>query len=155
MPAVVHKGERILTAADNAQIAKQFGNIGNQELIAILPRLSTPIDKEISTAPEKLQEIKKSFDGYDLDAFIKRLPSFDVGTAYVPNDMVAKVHKGERILTAQENQDFSRTDNSNQSRTVNLTQHFHFTAPPSDRKSQSQLAYQVGMEGQRALNRNG
>lgn len=38
----------------------------------------------------------------DLIKFIG-LPSFDVGTDYVPRDMVAKVHKGERILTADQN----------------------------------------------------
>lgn len=32
-----------------------------------------------------------------------KLPSFDVGTDYVPHDMVAKVHKGERIIPADEN----------------------------------------------------
>jgi Lambda phage tail tape-measure protein (Tape_meas_lam_C) len=31
------------------------------------------------------------------------LPSFDVGTPYVPNDMVAKIHKGERIIPAHLN----------------------------------------------------
>jgi hypothetical protein len=31
------------------------------------------------------------------------LPSFDVGTAYVPRDMIAKVHQGERIIPAAQN----------------------------------------------------
>lgn len=31
------------------------------------------------------------------------LPSFDVGTPYVPRDMTANIHRGERILTSSEN----------------------------------------------------
>ncbi|HVY12230.1 MAG TPA: hypothetical protein VHB73_01540 [Alphaproteobacteria bacterium] len=31
------------------------------------------------------------------------LPSFDIGTPYVPQDMVAKIHKGERIVPAAQN----------------------------------------------------
>lgn len=32
---------------------------------------------------------------------------FDVGTPYVPNDQVAKIHRGERIMTASENAAYS------------------------------------------------
>lgn len=31
------------------------------------------------------------------------LPSFDVGTDYVPHDMIAQIHKGERIVPASQN----------------------------------------------------
>ena len=40
-----------------------------------------------------------------------QLPSFDVGTEFVPYDMVAKVHQGERIVTAQDNQRSTDADN--------------------------------------------
>ena len=33
------------------------------------------------------------------------VPSFDVGTNYVPQDMIAQIHKGERIVPAKYNND--------------------------------------------------
>jgi hypothetical protein len=36
-------------------------------------------------------------------SLLSSLPSFDVGTPYVPRDMVAKVHQGERIVPAAQN----------------------------------------------------
>lgn len=42
-------------------------------------------------------------DQEGLDSLIAGLSSFDVGTDYVPEDMIAKIHKGERIVPAAQN----------------------------------------------------
>jgi tape measure domain-containing protein len=42
------------------------------------------------------------------------LPSFDVGTNYIPQDMIAKVHKGEMIVPAKFNPATSGINNDNQ-----------------------------------------
>lgn len=44
---------------------------------------------------------------YNSDEY-KSLPSFDVGTNNVPEDMVAMIHKGERIIPAADNADLQR-----------------------------------------------
>lgn len=40
------------------------------------------------------------------------LPAFDVGTEYLDSDMTARVHKGERILTAEQNAAMGQIPNS-------------------------------------------
>jgi hypothetical protein len=72
------------------------------------------------------------------------LPSFDVGTPYVQRDMVAKIHKGERILTAQENRAFS---SGGMGSTVYMT--VNTPDANSFRKSQPQIMADM----QRSLNR--
>jgi tape measure domain-containing protein len=72
------------------------------------------------------------------------LPSFDVGTPYVQQDMVAKIHKGERIMTADENRAFS-------SGSMGGTVVMNIQTPNADsfRKSQPQIMAEM----QRSLNR--
>jgi outer membrane protein OmpA-like peptidoglycan-associated protein len=36
-----------------------------------------------------------------------KLPSYAVGSTYIPQDQIAQLHKGERVLTAQENKNFT------------------------------------------------
>jgi hypothetical protein len=74
------------------------------------------------------------------------LPSFDIGTPYVQQDMVAKIHKGERILTADENRKFSSGQMGGGG---NVYMTIQTPNPDSFRKSQPQIMAEM----QRGLNR--
>lgn len=72
--------------------------------------------------------------GFDIGKIIGSLlgglPSFDVGTPYVPRDMVAMVHKGERIVPAAQNR-------AGGAMTVQQT---FMLSGPADRRTQQQVA---------------
>lgn len=73
-------------------------------------------------------------------------PSFDVGTPYVPQDMIAKIHRGERILTAQENASGNFGNTS-----VNFGD-VHLTFPNvTDKSTAADLAREVMPEIKRLL----
>lgn len=78
-------------------------------------------------------------------AFSKMLPSFDVGTDYVPQTGLALIHKGEAIIPASENVG---------GRGMTVNQSFNFAAP-TDRRAQSEVATAAGLGVQRAIARNG
>jgi hypothetical protein len=52
--------------------------------------------------------------------FKSLLPGFANGTDYVPKDMVANIHQGERVLTREENRNYSQGMSGNVSVNVNV-----------------------------------
>lgn len=77
------------------------------------------------------------------------LLSFDVGTDYVPNDMIAKIHKGERIVPAKYNNDKYAGGNS-----MKVSNTFIMNQTP-DMRTQMQIGAFAGSHLQRAMKRNG
>lgn len=79
------------------------------------------------------------------------IPSFDVGTDFVPRDMLAMVHKGEQIVPAAFNKIGGQS-----SKSVNQSFAFNFALTgPVDKRTQQQLAAVAGNAVQVALRRNG
>jgi len=73
------------------------------------------------------------------------VPSFDVGTDYVPRDMLAMVHEGERIIPASENA-------AGAGRAFSVTNYFSVQGPV-DRRTEAQLS-KAAARGLQAAQRN-
>jgi hypothetical protein len=119
--------------------AKSFGEILRgleQDIIRIITR-------KLVTEP-LAQGVTNFVTGLD---FKSLFPSFDVGTPYVQQDMLANIHKGERILTAEENRRFS----SGQMGGIKVTGPL-FNVYTPDANSFNRSSAQVAAAAQRALN---
>jgi len=89
----------------------------------------------------------------ELKLAIPDLPKFDVGTNYVPNDMVAMIHKGEMIVPKAQNpyaNSPSRNNQNSQPSIINIT---HYTVLDGKviQKSISQQQYKADKNRGRAL----
>jgi hypothetical protein len=80
-----------------------------------------------------------------IGSWLSSLLSFDVGTDFVPQDMVAKIHKGERIVPAAQNKPGYGG--------VTISNSFTISGP-TDRRTQQQIAAAAASGAQRALARN-
>lgn len=96
---------RILSSSfeDAATSGEKFGDVLkalDRDLAKLLLRkaVTEPLDKAITRAMEGF-DFGKIFGGGSSAS----IPSFDVGTDFVPRDTLAFVHKGERIVPAAEN----------------------------------------------------
>ncbi|KVG33872.1 phage tail length tape measure family protein [Burkholderia diffusa] len=75
------------------------------------------------------------------------LASFDVGTPYVPNDMIAQIHQGEAIVPAHLNSPYNPG---------NVSVSNQFVLPGgTDLRTQSQIAAMAGAAISQAMRRNG
>ncbi len=64
------------------------------------------------------------------------LPSFDVGTDYVPRDMIAQIHKGERIVPAAQNKPGMQGGHN-----ISQTLNFYGAADPAQVKRAAAASY--------------
>lgn len=88
--------------------------------------------------------VTEPLGGYFTGLLSSFLPSFAVGTPYVPNDMVAKIHKGERIVPAAQNRPGSNRQGTQ------IVQNISFIVGDVPSKTYVQQAVRAGL-GQASL----
>jgi TP901 family phage tail tape measure protein len=110
----------------NAQGSMEFPQLlGGKDLSDILPSIySLPgqvYGQMFGGAATSLTKIKNLWpSGFAKGGLANyKLPSYEVGSPYIPEDQIAQLHKGERVLTAQENKNFSSTGPVTNNITIN------------------------------------
>lgn len=105
---IANYANNVGTSMDNAmtQMQPQLDAHSRQLGVSMVEQISSGILSQKGLIADAL---KKAFDITSLpfrvisDGSLKGLKSFDVGTKFVPNDMIAQIHKGEAIIPANQN----------------------------------------------------
>jgi hypothetical protein len=87
--------------------------------------------------------------GSAIGSIFSALPSFAIGTNYVPGNMVAQIHKGEAIVPARYN-----TTAYQQANSSSVVNNQFILSSPSDKRTQMQLGSIAGASIQQAMMRN-
>jgi TP901 family phage tail tape measure protein len=110
----------------NAQGSMEFPQLlGGKDLSDVLPSIySLPgqvYGQMFGATATSLTKIKNLWpSGFAKGGLANyKLPSYEVGSPYIPEDQIAQLHKGERVLTAQENKNFSSTGPVTNNITIN------------------------------------
>lgn len=118
--AGVHDVEKVMQGIRN-------GNLAEDEGLKILKGLHSGLNNQnwknslwstasnIASKLSGLLTVKANVNGN-----MKSLPGHKLGLEYVPKDnYVARLHKGERVLTKEENEAYTKAENTNNSNTQN------------------------------------
>lgn len=136
-------GEIARVVMDGSLSLKSLGSIFDtiaQKMVAmaVQQQIMDPLFKSVSGA---------GGSGFDFTKLMAMIPSFDVGTPYVPQTGLALIHKGERIIPARDN---ARGNFGGGGVTINFALN-----GPVDARTQQQTATLAGAAVRRALARNG
>ncbi|MBR7792306.1 hypothetical protein KDM87_06810 [Undibacterium sp. FT147W] len=108
----------IAAAESQFAISTAQARAGDQDAMKLLPALSQALDKLYESTATSQAELSRNRAAlaYSLEqtaGTTKRygvtLPSYDIGTDYVPVDQIAQIHQGERITPAA----YNRSDATN------------------------------------------
>lgn len=72
--------------------------VGDKESIANIVNVSKTYLSDKKATSTSLEDYQRSVAGVASDLTALKLPAFDVGTNYVPRDMIAQIHQGEMIV---------------------------------------------------------
>jgi TP901 family phage tail tape measure protein len=100
------------------------GTVSNPDIESIRKEMGyyqykTDLTKEEIKAIERKIQIAKGSRFANGGLAKYKLPSYEVGSPYIPEDQIAQLHKGERVLTAQENKNFSSSGPVTNNITIN------------------------------------
>ena len=92
-----------------ADLQKQLDDAVKEydDWVAAIDRLYGTADNDAQTATDQAKELKEAIDSIPdykrITIQEERMGSYAIGSAYIPYDQPAMLHRGERILTATEN----------------------------------------------------